>query len=124
MKRWVALIAVLFAVLPVAGCAGGGPASPAGELAVIDHEMVSGESGSAEVRVTVKNIGPGMAELARVTVKFYDAQKSLIDSSSDSVMNLGAGETWDFKITCRGARCNQVKSYEIETLAGTSSGGF
>ncbi len=33
-------------------------------------------------------------------------------------------ETWDFEIKCRGTRCADVKSYEIETMAGTSSGGF
>jgi hypothetical protein len=72
----------------------------------------------------VKNVGPAVIELAQVTVSFYDAQEALIDSSSDSVMTLRPGETWDFQIACRGSRCRQVKKYEIETMAGTSSGGL
>ena len=124
MKRWCGIISILFAMLLVAGCTGMGSTPLAGELAVINHDMTRGESGSVEVQVTIKNVGSVMVELAQVTVSFYDADKNLIDSSSDSVMNLRPGEIWDFEITCQGARCSQVKGYEIETLAGTSSGGL
>ena len=123
MKRWCVITGILGAMLLMAGCIGTGSTRQVGELAVVNHEMVKGESGSVEVKVTVKNIGPVMVELAEVTVSFYDDQKGFIDSSSDSVMNLGRGESWDFKIACEGARCSQVKSYEIETIASGSSGG-
>ena len=124
MKKWTVIAGILFAMLLVAGCTGMGSTPPAGELAVINHDMTRGESGSVEVQVTIKNVGSVMVELAQVTVSFYDANKNLIDSSSDSVMNLRPGEIWDFEITCQGARCRQVKGYEIETMAGTSSGGL
>jgi hypothetical protein len=124
MTRWCVIIGILFAVLLIAGCTGMGSTPPATKLAVINHEMTGGESGSVTVQVTVKNVGSVIAELAQVTVSFYDTNKSFIDSSSDSVMNLRPGEIWDFEIACQGTRCNQVKSYEIETMAGTSSGGL
>ena len=125
MKRKLFAIAgILIAIMLTAGCTGtsSGP-PPQGKLTIIDHEMSGVESGNVTVEVTVKNTGTVMVELAQVTVSFYDAQKGLIDSTSDSVMSLGTGETWEFEIKCLGTRCRQVKSYEIETVAGTSSGG-
>jgi len=125
IKKWTLIAGILVAMLLVVGCTSTGSSpSPKGELAVINHNMIRGESGAVEVQVTVKNVSRVMAELAEVTVNFYDANKNLIDVSSDSVMNLRPGETWDFEITCQGEHCRQVKSYEIETMAGTSSGGL
>lgn len=122
IKKWTLIAAILIAMLPATGCTGTGSSpSPSGKLAVINHDMTREESGAVEVQVTVKNVGSVMAELAEVTVSFYDASKNLIDISSDSVMNLGPGEIWEFEIACQGTRCGQVKSYEIETMAGTSS---
>jgi len=124
MKKLAVTAGLLTALMLASGCTGAGSGPPPkGELAVINRALTRSASGNVTVQVTVKNVGPVMVELARVTVKFYDAQKGLLDSSSDSVMNLGPGETWDFSIACQGDS-SQVKSYEIETLAGTSSGGL
>ena len=123
-EKLLATAGILIAIMLTAGCIGtsSGP-PPQGKLTVIDHEITGVASGNVAVELTVKNTGTVMVELAQVTVSFYDAQKNLIDSTSDSVMSLGPGETWDFEIKCPGARCSQVKSYDIETVAGTSSGG-
>lgn len=93
-------------------------------MTVLKHELTKDQAGKAVVLVTVKNTSNVKAELAEVKVRFYDAQKNLIDSARDSVMNLGPYETWDFTIACQSDRGNEVKSYEIETTAGTSSGGL
>jgi len=123
--KGVVIAGISAALTLVAGCTGTGPGAPPDvELTVINHEITRGEPGGAEVQLTVKNTGPVVAEMAEVTVSFYDAGENLIDSSSDSVMNLRPGETWDFRIACRGTGCGQVKRYEIETMAGTSSGGL
>ena len=121
MKKLAAVFAVLMVATLVSGCIGTGSV-PRGELAVINHEMIKEDS--IVVKVTVKNVSRVTVELAEVTVDFYDADKNLIDSSRDSVINLGPQETWDFEIKCREARCHEVKTYEIKTMAGTSSGGF
>lgn len=84
--------------------------------------MARDVSGNTALHVMVKNTSRNVAELAEVTVSFYDARKNLIDSSRDSVMNLGPDETWDFNIPCQGERCSDVKTYEIKTTAGTSTG--
>ncbi len=125
MRIWSIAAGILLTLMLATGCTGTGSGSPQPvKLAVINHEMTHGGSGSVAVQVTVKNAGSVMAELAQVTVNFYDARKNLVYSSSDAVMNLGPGETWDFELACRGTRCSQVKSYQVETMAGTSSGGL
>ena len=121
MMKWPVIASIIVAVILASGCIGSGPPLQ-GKLTVVNHEIIRGESGGVAVQVTVKNTGMATAELAQVTVSFYDAEKGLVDSSSDSVMNLGPGETWDFEISCQGTRCSQVSSCEIETMAGTSSG--
>jgi hypothetical protein len=120
--RKILVMGAILVLLLAFGCAG--TVTPQrGELAVINKELVRDQSGNVTVRVTVKNVGSVMAELAEVTVNFYDAGKDLVDSSSDSVLNLRPGETWDFNIACQGDS-SKVKSYDIETTAGTSSGGL
>lgn len=102
----------------------GTSSAPSVELSVLKHEMIKDAAGTAVVKVTVKNTSRAVAELAEVKVNFYDAEKNIIDSSSDSVMNLRPDETWDFEIACRGERCGEVSSYDIKTTAGASSGGL
>jgi hypothetical protein len=86
--------------------------------------MVRDASGNMTLRVTVKNTSRNVAELAEINVSFYDGQKNLIDSSRDSVMNLGPDESWEFSIPCRAERCKEVRTYEIKATAGTSKGGL
>ena len=123
MGKWLVIAIIIVAVLLAGGCIGTGSPAPAGKLAVINHDMNKEESGSVKVEVTVKNVGSVVVGLAQVTVNFYGADNNFIDSASDAVMNLGPGEIWDFEIACESARCSQVKTYEIETMAGTSTGG-
>ena len=121
--KWSVFTVFIATITLASGCIGSGPL-PQAKLTVVNHEMTRLESGDVEVQVTVKNTTMATAELAQVTVNFYDAGKGLIDSSSDSIMNLGPGETWDFKLACQRTRCSEVSSYEIETMVGTSSERF
>jgi len=123
MNRWYVIMGLLAVMLLATSCFAVSP-PPAGELDILRHSMNKGDSGSVEVEVMVKNVGPLTIELARVKVNFYDAEGSLIDSSSDAVMNLRPGEIWNFEIVCPGPGCERVKGYEIEAMAGTSSGGL
>ncbi|MFC1932506.1 FxLYD domain-containing protein [Chloroflexota bacterium] len=120
MKKWY-IVAGILAVLMLAGGCLATETAPASKLEVLSHKMIKGDDG-VEVRVTVKNAGSNRIELAEVTVNFYDANGTLIDTSKDAVMNLGAGENWTFTIACSGAGCEKVKTYDIKALAGTSSG--
>jgi hypothetical protein len=125
MKK-LAVGACILLLLPAAisGCIRTGSATARAELIVINKHLSTGASGNVTLAVTVKNTGRVIAELAEVKVSFYDAQKNLIDSEQDSVINLKPNETWDFIIPCTGDNCGKIASYEIETTAGSSSGGF
>lgn len=98
--------------------------APKAELAIIKKELTKDQAGNTVVLVTIKNVGSVNAELAEVRVTFYDAQKGIIDSSSDSVLNLKPDETWEFTLNCSGEHCSEIKSYDVEVTAGTSSGGL
>lgn len=111
-------------LIPGLSCIQTGGTLAKAELAVLKKELKTDAAGKVTLAVTVKNTSRVNAELAEVKVRFYDAQKNLIDSSRDSVLNLGADETWDFNIPCAGENCGKIASYEIETTAGTSSGGL
>jgi len=125
MNRWYLIMSLLTVMLLATSCFAISPTSPpAGELEILSHSMTRRDSGTVEVQVTVKNVGSSTIELAQVKVNFYDLQGNLIFSSSDAVMNLRAGENWSFEIACPGASCDQVKNYEIEAMAATSSGGL
>lgn len=95
MKNRIAIGVFIFAFLLVSACSclQSTGSSPRAELTVIKKEMSRDASGNTALYVTVKNTSRNVAELAEVTVSFFDAQKNLIDSSRDSVMNLGPDET-------------------------------
>ena len=123
MKRGYVFTGLLVAMLLVIGCAVVNPTPPqAGKLEVISHNMSKDDSGRVGVSVTVKNVGSTTVEFAQVKVNFTNAQGNLIDSSSDGVMNLRPGESWNFRIGCSEVGCDQVRDYEIETMAATGSG--
>ncbi|MGD1120207.1 MAG: FxLYD domain-containing protein [Dehalococcoidales bacterium] len=126
MKAKTCICLGLFLLLAVslASCAHTGNVNSRAELAVLKKELKTDAAGKVTLAVTVKNISNVNAELAEVKVNFYDAQKNLIDSERDSVLNLKPGESWDFTIPCNGDNCGKIASYEIETTAGTSSGGL
>jgi hypothetical protein len=94
------------------------------EVSVIKQELTTDGAGNVVAQITVKNTGRVKSDLTEVTVRFYDAQKNLIDSGRDSVLSLEPDETWDFTIPCAGEGCKDIRSFEVETLAGTSSGGL
>ena len=123
-RRWIISIA-LAALLLATGCAPARPA-PAGELAVLDHSLTKLDSGGIEVQVKAKNVGAATIELAQVKVSLYNEQDVLLDVLSDGIMNLKPNETWVFKFLVAEADCQdwgEVTRYDIEAMAGTSSGG-
>jgi len=126
MKKWYLIAGILVAMLLATGCVIVNPASPMpqpGKLVIVSHDMAETDSG-VEVEAVVKNAGSNMIDFAEVTVRFYDAGGTLIETKKDAVMNLRPGESWTFTITCSGAGCDRVKRYDVEAVAGTSSGGL
>ena len=124
VKRLVIVLVLLLCLLAsVCSCMGSGPA-PTAQLTILRQELTRDETGAMVVYVTVKNNSQNVAELAEVSVDFYDSNKNYVDSATDSVINLRPNETWDFTFRCEGAGCSEVTSAEVRTTSGTSSGGF
>ena len=123
-RKWLISLALAILLLPT-GCATAKPA-PAGELAVLDRNLTKLDSGGIEVQVKVKNVGASTIELAQVKVNLYNEQDVLLDVLSDGIMNLKPNETWVFKFVVTEADCKdcgEATRYDIEAMAGTSSGG-
>ncbi len=123
MKTKLIAFGIVLAVIMIVGvsCAGN---TNVPQLTVVSQNLTKTLSGAAILKVTIENTGTTTAQLAEVKVTFYDIAKNVISTSKDSVMNLAPGESWDFQIPCLDPRASQVKSYEIKTTAGSSSGGL
>jgi len=122
-KIAISVCILLLLLTSISSCIHTGDSSARATLAVLKKELKTDAAGKVTLAITIKNTGRVNAELAEVKVSFYDAQKNLIDSARDSVMNLKPDETWDFIIPCDGDDCGKIASYDIETTAGSSSGG-
>jgi hypothetical protein len=121
MKMKLVLAVCLLALAGGIGvsCIGAGNVAPP-ELSVINKQLTTNASGNSTLLVTVKNTGRTIAQLAEVKVSFYDAQKNLLDSSRDSILNLAVGETWDFHFAFAG-ESRQIASYDVAVTSGTGS---
>ncbi len=123
-KRLILIMVLISVLLPAASsCMGSGPA-PQATLTILNKEMGRDDTGAVVTRITVKNTSRFVAELAEVTAEFYDSRKNFISSASDSVMNLGPDETWEFEIYCEGDGCSQAASCDIKITTGASSGRY
>ena len=120
-KRLIFIFLALLLLASGPSCLGSSPA-PMAELAILNQELTKDATGATVLYVTVKNTSHAVAELAEVTVDFFDADNNLVDSSRDSVLNLQPNETWDFTFRCEAARCSEVTRADIKATAGTSSG--
>jgi len=69
-------------------------------------------SGNAVVKGKAKNVGSTTIGFGRITVEFYDASGTLLDTETATKSNLVAGKTWSFKLTYTEGQ--NVDSYEIK----------
>jgi hypothetical protein len=83
-----------------------------GGLVVVSKEMTIDARGRQAVKLLLRNDGSVKIDLIKVTVRFLDSHKALVDSSIDSMVNLLAGATTDLVIPCLGT-CENVTGYEI-----------
>ena len=82
-------------------------------LQILSHEKDYGEYGFLTVTGIAKNTRNRELSYAQVDVKFYDNDGNVIGNSLDNINNLGAGETWKFKVMYLGTDSYNVGSYNI-----------
>jgi hypothetical protein len=87
---------------------------PKTTLSIIKNQLGHDEAGNAIGLVSIKNTGNVTQDIASVVGKFLDANNALVSSSTDTILNLAPGATWDYTFTCSGANCNQVKTFKVD----------
>lgn len=87
---------------------------PKAELSITRNELSHDIDGNKIGIVSIKNVSNYVANIASVTGKFYDASMNLVYSSTDTIVNLKPGETWDYTFTCLGANCNKVTTFKVD----------
>lgn len=86
--------------------------SPATELVILDSKLEQEEYGGWIITGTAQtNTDISYAE---VDVKFYDAEGAVLQSGMTNVLDLAAGEKWNFKVYGPGSDV-LVKEYKIAT---------
>jgi len=120
----IILSLVLAMAVGIGGCVTSPPpeTAPAQEAApvtkkleILSHSMSGGrgEYVTPVVSGTAQNVSSSTIN-AYVYVKFYDAERNLLDTSGDSITSLGAGEIWSFKASYIGIDRDKVYSYKIK----------
>ena len=124
MPKRLILVVLTIALLASGMSCLGSNSAPVAQLSILKQELTRDETGAMVANITIKNTGNVVAELAEVTVDFYDANRNYVASARDSIINLGPTETWDFVIKCEAERCSEVTTADIKATAGSSSGRF
>jgi P pilus assembly chaperone PapD len=119
-KLAIGIFLALLLALPAVSCIQTGGIAGRPEVSVVSENLTTDASGGTVLLLTVKNTGRVYAQLAEVSVKFYDTGNKLLDSNRDSVMGLNPGETWEFSIPC-GSPVKMIGSYAVETTAASGS---
>lgn len=87
---------------------------PKTTLSIIKNQLSHDAAGNAIGLVSIKNIGDVTQDIASVTGKFHDANNNVIYSSTDTILSLAPGATWDYTFTCSGANCNKVTTFTVD----------
>ena len=120
MNKYPIIATIICSFLVLAGCTTPTPPPP-GELEILNHRMIKGESGFPEVNITVQNVGSSTIGFAQIEVSFYDSSGDIIETAEDGITELKPSESWNFRIPCKGFDCKKIKTYTIKTTAMTSS---
>jgi hypothetical protein len=91
-----------------------GTVLPKAELVITRNELSHDIEGNKIGIVSIKNVSNYTANIASVTGKFYDSNMNLVYSSTDTIVNLGPNETWDYTFTCMGANCSKVTTFKVD----------
>ncbi len=93
------------------------------DLQILSHSITvhkfSGDvlQSTAAVKGKARNVGNSTLSTVSITVKYYDSDGNLIDTSSAVNQNLGAGQTWDFFVQSVGPDAWKIVNYDIVTSA-------
>jgi hypothetical protein len=117
-KRTILNITVFSCLALFAACSAGNTISST-NLQILQHTMnnitfsTSSPESSATVTGMAQNNGNTPINSAIITVKFYNKDGSIVETSSASRQNLTPGETWIFAVQSSGPDAWKITRYEI-----------
>jgi len=85
-------------------------------LRILKYHEERPEVGRLIISGIAKNEGKTMVPRAEVQIKFYDANKNVIVSSTDATDNFDPGGTWGFTVVYPGPDSGKVKSYKVSII--------
>ncbi|MHB8104323.1 MAG: FxLYD domain-containing protein [Dehalococcoidales bacterium] len=88
--------------------------APKTTLSITKNQLSKDAAGNVIGLVSIKNIGSNTQDIASVTGKFFDSSNNLIYSSTDTILNLAPGATWDYTFTCNSANANKVTTFTVD----------
>jgi hypothetical protein len=84
-----------------------------GQVVLLNHNMNYDNRGDLRVSGTLQNVAEKSLGYVEVKIKFYDKDRLLLESVSESIIDLNAGEIWKFSSAYPGFDFEEVDSYEI-----------
>jgi hypothetical protein len=117
-KRTILTITVFSCLALFASCSARNSLSSS-NLQILQHTMnnntfsTSSPESSATVTGMAQNNGNTPINSAIITVKFYNKDDSVVETSSASRQNLTPGETWIFAVQSSGPDAWKITHYEI-----------
>lgn len=82
-------------------------------VVLLSHDLRYNERGDLGVEGTLKNTADKTLGYVEIKIKFYDENRFLLESNSESISDLKSGEIWKFSSVYPGLNVKEVASYEI-----------
>ncbi len=83
------------------------------QVELLSHKLSYDERGDLGVTGTLRNNGDKILSYVEVKIRFYDENKFLLESTSESISELKPNEIWKFSGIYPGFNVKEVISYEI-----------
>jgi hypothetical protein len=80
---------------------------------IISHQMFINENSDLIVSGIVKNTAGKELEYIEVLVKFYDAERNVLRTTTESISNLGKDERWKFESIYPSFDTSKVADYNV-----------
>jgi hypothetical protein len=83
------------------------------EVIILNHQLGYDSRGNLAVSGTIQNNAKKQLGYLEIKIKFYDKDKALLETSSESINDLASGEKWKFSSIYPGFNIEEVASYDI-----------
>ncbi len=83
------------------------------EISILESQLGYDNRGDLAVSGVIQNIAGKELSYVEIKIKFYDKDNLLLETSSESINDLGIDEKWKFSSVYPKFNVEEVKSYEV-----------